>query len=192
MKLIARINISKYKCVTSDIQTDEVVITENQIEHIKTRHPNDYEQYFKYAKEMLIEPDYIIEANKPNTAFILKHILENGMNYQLILRLKTSLDPQNHKNSVITFLKVNEKRYQRYLRTKRILYKSEYLWYNMNKLKKVIWGGQFRGIHTPMVTTGINPERCRRKPRLPNNQSFKKYHSDFSGWYFYIILRIKP
>lgn len=127
MKLIARINISKYKCVTSDIQTDEVVITENQIEHIKTRHPNDYEQYFKYAKEMLIEPDYIIEANKPNTAFILKHILENGMNYQLILRLKTSLDPQNYKNSVITFLKVNEKRYQRYLRTKRILYKSEYL-----------------------------------------------------------------
>lgn len=127
MKLIARINISKYKCVTSDIQTDEVVITENQIEHIKTRHPNDYEQYFKYAKEMLIEPDYIIEANKPNTAFILKHILDNGMNYQLILRLKTSLDPQNHKNSVITFLKVNEKRYQRYLRTKRILYKSEYL-----------------------------------------------------------------
>lgn len=127
MKLIAKFNISKYKCVTSDIQTDEVVITENQIEHIKTRHPNDYEQYFKYAKEMLIEPDYIIEANKPNTAFILKHILENGMNYQLILRLKTSLDPQNYKNSVITFLKVNEKRYQRYLRTKRILYKSEYL-----------------------------------------------------------------
>lgn len=127
MKLIARINISKYKCVTSDIQTDEVVITENQIEHIKARHPNDYEQYFKYAKEMLIEPDYIIEANKPNTAFILKHISDNGKNYQLILRLKTSLDPQNHKNSVITFLKVNEKRYQRYLRTKKILYKSEYL-----------------------------------------------------------------
>ena len=127
MKLIARINISKYKCVTSDIQTDEVVITENQIEHIKARHPNDYEQYFKYAKKMLIEPDYIIEANKPNTAFILKHISDNGMNYQLILRLKTSLDPQNYKNSVITFLKVNEKRYQRYLRTKKILYKSEYL-----------------------------------------------------------------
>lgn len=127
MKLVARINISKYKCVTSDIQTDEVVITENQIEHIKARHPNDYEQYFKYAKEMLIEPDYIIEANKPNTAFILKHISDNGMNYQLILHLKTSLDPQNYKNSVITFLKVNEKRYQRYLRTKKILYKSEYL-----------------------------------------------------------------
>ena len=127
MKLVARINISKYKCVTSDIQTDEVVITENQIEHIKARHPNDYEQYFKYAKEMLIEPDYIIEANKPNTAFILKHISDNGMNYQLILHLKTSLDPQNYKHSVITFLKVNEKRYQRYLRTKKILYKSEYL-----------------------------------------------------------------
>ncbi len=127
MKFIGKIDISKYKCITSDIQTDEVIITENQISHIKTRHPNDFEQYFEYAKEMLKEPDYILEANKPNTAFILKHIKDSGKNYQLIMRLKTSLDPQDYKNSVITFLKVEEKRYKRYLRTKKILYKSEYI-----------------------------------------------------------------
>lgn len=122
---IGEIDIEKYKCVTNDILTNEVVITDPQIAHIKLRHPNDYERYFKYVTEILKYPDYILEANKPNTAFILKHITDNDKRYQLILRLKTSNDPQHYKNSVITFLKVEEKRYNRYLRTKKILYKSE-------------------------------------------------------------------
>ena len=122
---VGKIDIEIYKCVTEDIQTDEVIITERQIEHIKERHPSDYERYFSYAQEIIREPDYILEANKPNTAFILKHICDNGKNYQLILRLKTSQDPIGYKNSVITFLKVDDKRYNRYLRTKKILYKNE-------------------------------------------------------------------
>jgi hypothetical protein len=122
---VGKIDIEKYKCITEDIQTDEVIITDKQIEHIKERHPDDYERYFNYAKEIIQNPDYILEANKPNTAFVLKHIEDNGKNYQLILRLKTSDDPSEYKNSIITFLKVEEKRYKRYLRTKKILYKSE-------------------------------------------------------------------
>lgn len=122
---IGKINIDIYKCVTEDITTDEVIITEKQIQHIKERHPNDYEMYFNYAKEIVENPDYVLQANKPYTAFILKHIVENGKNYQIILRLKTSDDPNEYKNSIITFLKVSDKRYSRYLRTKKILYKAE-------------------------------------------------------------------
>lgn len=122
---IGKINIDIYKCVTEDITTDEVIITEKQIQHIKERHPNDYEMYFNYAKEIVENPDYVLQANKPYTAFILKHIVENGKNYQIILRLKTSDDPNGYKNSIITFLKVSDKRYNRYLRTKKILYKAE-------------------------------------------------------------------
>lgn len=125
MQIIGEIDIEKYKCVTHDILTSEVVITEPQIAHIKERYPGDYEQYFKYAAEILRSPDYILESNKPYTAFVLKHITDNGKRYQLILRLKTSNDPEHYKNSVITFLKVEEKRYNRYLRTKKILYKFE-------------------------------------------------------------------
>ena len=54
------------------ILTDEVVITEEQIEHIKKRHPRDYEQYAERIPRVLKEPDYIIEANKPNSAVLLK------------------------------------------------------------------------------------------------------------------------
>lgn len=119
---IGKIDIQKYKCVTEDIQTDEVIITDKQIEHIKARHPDDYEKYFCYAKEIIQNPDYILEANKPNTAFVLKHIVANNKNYQLILRLKTSADPQKYKNSVITFLKIDDKKRMKYLRNKKILY----------------------------------------------------------------------
>lgn len=124
MHYIGKIDKEIYKCVTEDIQTDEVIITDTQIQHIKDRHPNDYEKYFKYAEEILKSPDYILEANKPDTAFILKHIVDNGKNCEMILRLKTSKDPEEYKNSVITFLKVEEKRYNRYIRTKKILYKN--------------------------------------------------------------------
>lgn len=44
--------------------TDEVIITNERIQHIKDRHPNDYEQYFMYMKEIVEKPEYIIEANK--------------------------------------------------------------------------------------------------------------------------------
>ena len=125
MKHIGKLDKDIYKCITDDITTDEVVITDTQIAHIKEKHPNDYEQYYQYIAEIISKPDYILEANKPNTAFVLKHIEENDKRYQVILRLHTSEDPKEYKNSVITFLKVSEKRYNRYLRTKKILYKAE-------------------------------------------------------------------
>lgn len=122
---VGKIDREIYKCVTPDIKTDEVIITDERVAHIKERHPNDYEQYFNYVSDIIKYPDYILEANKPNTAFILKHIIENEKNYQIVLRLSTSNDPVDYKNSIITFLKVDEKRYKRYLRTKKILYKRK-------------------------------------------------------------------
>lgn len=122
---IGKIDRNIYKCVAEDIRTDEVIISDTQIQHIKDRHPNDYENYFKYAETIIENPDYILEANKPNTAFILKHIEDDNKSFEMILRLQTSNDINGYKNSIITFLKVKEKRYNRYLRTKKILYKSE-------------------------------------------------------------------
>lgn len=122
---ITRLDIDKYKCVSDKITTDEVIITDERIQHIRERHPNDFERYERYMREIIQSPDYILEANKPNTAFLLKQIVEADERFQLILRLAVQGDPAEYKNSVITFLKVEEKRYKRYLRTKNILYKPE-------------------------------------------------------------------
>ena len=61
---IGKLNLEIYKCVTDDIVTDEVIITDEQIAHIKERHPTVYERYGKYLTEIIENPDYILEANK--------------------------------------------------------------------------------------------------------------------------------
>ena len=125
VQTIGKIDIEKYRVVSQDIRTNEVVITQERIQHIKDRHPNDFERYSGYITEIVESPDYILEANKPNTAFLLKEFAEADERFQFILRLAVEGDKPGYKNSVITFLKVEEKRYKRYLRTKKILYKSE-------------------------------------------------------------------
>ena len=122
---IGRINREIYKCVTADIVTDEVIITDKQIQHIKERHPNDYERYYGYFEEIVSSPDYIIQANKPNTALILKEIIEKNEVLKTVLRLATSNDNSGYKNSIITFMRIDEKEWNRILRNKRILYKRE-------------------------------------------------------------------
>ena len=53
MHIVGKINREIYKCITDDIVTDEVVITDNQIQHIKDRHPNDYERFASYFDEIV-------------------------------------------------------------------------------------------------------------------------------------------
>ena len=125
MYIIGKIDIEKYKCVTPDITTDEVIITGKQIDHIKERHPNDFERFFTYFKEIVEDPDYIIEANKPNTALILKEIQDSNKQFKTVLRLVTSNDKPEFKNSIITFMKINEKEWNRLLKNKKILYNSK-------------------------------------------------------------------
>lgn len=122
---VGRLDREIFKVVTEDIQTDEVIITEERISHIKARHPNDYERYFGYIKAIIEDPDYILEANKPYSALLLKSFEDNGKNYKIVLRLKTSLDPEEYKNSIISFQKVENDRYKRYRNSKKVLYKRE-------------------------------------------------------------------
>lgn len=122
---VGKIDRNIYKCVTGDIITDEVIITDNQIQHIKDRHPNDYERFSGYFNQIVENPDYIIEANKPDTALILKEIECGGEVFKTVLRLVTSKDDPTYKNSIITFMKIDNKEWNRLLRNKTILYKRE-------------------------------------------------------------------
>ncbi|MCX4341127.1 MAG: PBECR2 nuclease fold domain-containing protein [Lachnospiraceae bacterium] len=111
--------------MTEDIVTDEVIITDERIAHIQERHPNDYERYYKYLKEIVEHPQYIVETNKPYTALILNEFIEGEEIFKTVMRLTTSHDNPEFKNSIITFMKINDKEWKRILKNKRILYKSE-------------------------------------------------------------------
>jgi len=122
---VGRIDREIFRVVSSVIITDEVIITEVQMQHIRERHPNDFERFERYMQEIVEEPDYILEANRPASAVLLKEFTEMDRRFYLVLRLQTLEDPVEYKNSVITFLKTNEKEWRRFLKNKKILYKRE-------------------------------------------------------------------
>ena len=126
MYYIGKIDMQIYKSAVIDIKTEDVIITDERIEHIKNKHPNDYEMYCFYMCESVLNPEYIIEANKANSALILKSFenQENVMKFKTVVRLITSSDNSDFKNSVITFMKINDKEWDRLLRNKSVLYKS--------------------------------------------------------------------
>lgn len=123
--IVGKIDRKIYGCITENIITDEVIITDERIEHIKERHPNDYERYYSYISKIIAEPDYIIEANKPNTGVLLKEIETSNERFKLVLRLAISKDPQYYKNSVISFWLIGETTWKKSLKNKKILYKKE-------------------------------------------------------------------
>ncbi|MFI3142419.1 MAG: PBECR2 nuclease fold domain-containing protein [Clostridia bacterium] len=125
MNYVGKIDKEIYKVVASNIVSDEVIITDERIKHIKQRHPNDFERYNQYFNLIVENPDYIIESNKPNTALILKEIKVSNEVFKTVLRLVTSSDENDYKNSIITFMRIDKKEWDRLLRNKKILYKAE-------------------------------------------------------------------
>jgi len=104
--------------------TNEVIITNTQIEHIRQRHPMDYERFAGYIPCILQYPNFIVEANKPNSVVFLSRF-ENDECFRLILRLLTHEDKADYSNSIISFWKINRRRYDNYVRNSKILYSKE-------------------------------------------------------------------
>mgnify|MGYP001854292409 FL=1 len=56
---------------------------------------------------------------------MLKEIEVAGEKFKLIVRFLTGQDSSNYKNSIITFMKIDSKEWNRLLRNKKILYRKE-------------------------------------------------------------------
>lgn len=125
MQYIGTIDKEIYKCITEDIKTDQVIVTENQLQHIIERHPDAYELVIKYMKNVIDHPDYIIEDKHENTGLVIKKVKINNSYVQLVLRICTSKDNPDYVNSIISCWQISEKRLKSYLRNKRVLYKNK-------------------------------------------------------------------
>lgn len=127
VNFVCKLNKELYKVVTEDIRTDEVIITDERIQHIQERHPDDYERFSTYLAEIVQSPDYIIRDPRPQTGMLLKEITvgETGEHFRIALRLAASQDPAHYKNSIITFLKIRQKEWERLIHNKEILYKAK-------------------------------------------------------------------
>ena len=124
LEIVCHLDKNLYKIITEDISSDEVIITDRAIGHIKESHPNDFENFSRYFAEIITTPDYVLEANVPNRALLLKEISFEDRKFKLILRLQTSTDNPEFKNSIVTFQSISEKRYRQYIKNAKILYKN--------------------------------------------------------------------
>ncbi len=113
-----------YGCISSNHTADEVIITEEQMMHMRERHPEAYIDTMRYVREILDDPDYIFRDKRPNTGLVVKKIHNGEESSLLVLKIITSDDNKDYKNSVITSWKVTEKRLNNYLRNKDVIYKK--------------------------------------------------------------------
>ena len=119
---VCKLDKSIYSVVSSDIQSGDVIITDERIGHIKDHHPNDYETFIGYIPQIIESPDYIVASPKPHTAVVLKMIEENGEKFKVILRLRVEGDPAHYKHSIISFWRIGDTTWRKTLKNKVILY----------------------------------------------------------------------
>ena len=112
MQYIGELDKEKLGNYSNKIITNEVILTEERIKHIKEHHPGDYEKYGIYISEIIKEPDYILEDNKNiDTVLYLKSITTNKKNIQIVIRLNTIRTEINKKNSILTLWKIKNSTY---------------------------------------------------------------------------------
>ena len=126
MRMVGYIDIEKYRCIADGIITGEVIITEERIEHIKERRGADFlEKYERHFPLILSDPDYIFPDNRMNTAIVCKIIGEGEDAINLILRLVVTKDDPAYRNSILTAIKENKKRFSQRLRNNTPVYKKD-------------------------------------------------------------------
>lgn len=123
MHTIGTLDREKYSQISPNIISDEVILTNNRIEHIKERRGEKFfEEYSAYFGDIVKDPDYIFSDSKENTAIACKTILKNGESVNIVVRLAIEGDDPTYKNSIITAVKESKKRFAQRLRNNTPVY----------------------------------------------------------------------
>ena len=121
---IGKLDKSKISNYAKKIITDEVVLTNERLKHILDNHKKDFELYFNNAKEIIEQPDYILEDIKNiNTVMFIKHIQDTNINN--IVRLAVGNDNKHPKNSIMTFYRLRNSNLRKMVNKNKTIYKNE-------------------------------------------------------------------
>lgn len=111
MQYIGQLDKNKLGKYKDKIETLDVIITNERIEHINKRHPGDYEKYIIYLSNSIKNPDYILEDKEnKDTILILKRIGDKRIH--IVIKLQTNNRDINKYNSVITYWQIRERSYR--------------------------------------------------------------------------------
>ncbi len=127
LKVLCYLDTDLYSCVSPDIATEKVVLTNKAVYHIIDHHPEAYNDVLIDLKQTILEPDYIIKDERHlNTGLVVKEIISESEEKEhtfIVLKICTNTEDGRFSNSIISGWKISEKRLQSYLRNKAILYK---------------------------------------------------------------------
>lgn len=88
---IGKFDLNKLSIYSKALATDEVILTAERIEHIKSKHKQQYYELEPYLKEVVENPDYILKEMKhEETIILLKEIIRNELRIKMIIKLTTS------------------------------------------------------------------------------------------------------
>jgi len=125
LQYIGKIDKEKLGKLKEKIISEDVILTDERIIHIKEHHPGDFENYSIYINEIITSPDYIINDNRNiDTILYIKKIKSNNKNIQIIVKLNTNLKEKNKQNSILTIWKIKDKNYNKLIKNKEILWRN--------------------------------------------------------------------
>jgi hypothetical protein len=121
---IGKIEVALFSKISTDIITDEVILTNERFFHIIGGHKDDFELYSNMIPNIIKEPDYILKDYKnENTAMIIKQVEETNIN--IIIKLAISEDKVHKKNSIMTMYRIRNKNLKKLMEKNKTIYKKE-------------------------------------------------------------------
>lgn len=123
-KIIGEIDINKLGIYRNLITTNQVILTDERKQHIKDKHPGHYESLKKYLKNVIYNPDYILQdIEHEETVILLKDFIEDDKKIKMIIRLNTN-KAENKYNSIITFWNIRKRDYEKAIAKSKIIFKK--------------------------------------------------------------------
>ena len=124
MTVLGNLDPAPLTAFFGQLQTTEVVVTDERIAHIKERHPEDFLLFEQYGREAVLSPDLIIRDGKhTGTVFAVKRLPDTNLN--VVVRLVLETDEAGFKNSVMTFYRLRERNLKKLLEKNQLLYTRE-------------------------------------------------------------------
>ena len=120
---LGRLNPKFFEREFGNLQTDEIIITKERIQHIINHHPQDYPLLQTYGKYTISDPDFIIkDIHHTGTIFMIKKIENSNLN--IIIRLVLETDNPQLKNSIMTMYRIRNRNLKKLIDKNTLLYKK--------------------------------------------------------------------
>ncbi len=130
MQYITKLDRNKLGEYGKMLITEEVILTDERLyEHILLFHEDEYKQLRPYIKNIIENPDYIVEDNRHmDTMIYLKQVKEIEKNGRVVIKLALGQDKEHNKNSIITMMKLNKRTWKQTIKNR-----GKIIWKNKNK-----------------------------------------------------------